>query len=222
MVNPIVVIATHHRVSITTRNIQSCLNNGCKVVLVVSSANEKKTFKTYFPDITIISKPNIPLGRKWQAGVDAARLLKADPLIINGSDDILNPEFYTRIKSLIESGYEFIGLKKWYVQHNSNVYLFDYLVPDFPLGGGRVYTGSLLERMNWELFDTHKERHLDDLGYWRMKHFGAKYILLDEPLILSVKGDWHCMNPVHKMLHSRNIKHVKTYSHDQILPSFKF
>jgi hypothetical protein len=204
MVNPWVLIATHKRLSITKKNIECLLKSDVYVILVVTDPDEERLFRQLFPlGVTIIQTANYPLGNKWQAGVEVARRCKADPLIINGSDDILSPKFFSRVSELLAEGYHFIGLKSWYVYDLKSVYLFDYMAP-LPLGGGRAYSKELLEKMNYEVFDTRKEKHLDDLGWHKAFNSEMKQVILKEPLILSVKGDWPVMNPLNRMFQSTN------------------
>lgn len=225
MVNPYVLIATHQRLSITKENVKSILSCGVGVVLVVSDADEFKVFKQLFPDISIIHHANYPLGLKWQAGVEAARALRADPLIINGSDDLLCQEYFTRVSELLNEGHHFIGLKSWYVyddDKSKNLYKFDYLAP-IPLGGGRAYSRELLEKINYKVFDVRKEKHLDDLGFYNVQRTGLKTILLQEPLILSVKGNWRVMNPLNAMFGSKNaILTESIYHPEEILKGFNY
>lgn len=201
--NPYVLIATHKRVEITKKNIECLLKCDVGVILIVSDREEFDLFKQLFPVISVIHHANYPLGLKWQSGVDVARHLKADPLIINGSDDILSPKYFQRVADLLEEGHHFIGLKSWYVYDLKTVYRFDYLA-SIPLGGGRAYSRALLEKIGYKLFDVRKERHLDDYGWSGVISSKLSKVLLNEPLILSVKGDWPVMNPVNKMFASRN------------------
>lgn len=219
MVNPYVLIATHRRVEITKKNIQCCLDCGVSVVVVCSDEEEMREFNR--DRVHVILAPNSPLGAKWQIGVNSIRGY-ADLLIITGSDDILSPEFFTRANELLNEGYHFIGLKSWYVYDLKSIYKFDYTAP-LPLGGGRVYSRELLEKINYNVFDTKKDRHLDDLGWHNAYSSGMKHILLNEPLILSVKGDWPVMNPLNRMFGSTNaILRDSIYNPQPILEKFGY
>lgn len=206
MVNPYVLIATHQRIEITERNIKSLLSQQTGIILVVSDSNEVEYFKSKFPMVVIVRYGNYPLGRKWQEGVSAAMKLKADPLIINGSDDILSKNFFDVSDGLIEKGYHFIGLKSWYVQWQGRVYHFRY--DDFCLGSGRVYTRELLTKINYNVFDGVKHKHLDDCGWYRVQASQMKMALLEDPLVISVKGDWPVMNTMDKFFKSKTAKLV--------------
>lgn len=179
-------------------------------------------FRQLFPDISIVHHANFPLGLKWQSGVEIAKHLKADPLIINGSDDLLCQDYFTRVSELLDEGCHFVGLKSWYVYDLKTVYRFDYLA-HLPLGGGRAYSRELLEKIDYKLFDVRKEKHLDDLGYQNVIHAKVRTAILNEPLILSVKGDWRVMNPLNKMFGSTNaMLRESIYSPVKILKDFNY
>lgn len=210
--NPVVLLVTHERIYITAKNIESILKQSTvpKIVLVCSTSIEYKTYTDSYPEVTVIQAPNKPLGLKFQAGVEVARKFKPNPLIITGSDDILEKDYIAHVCRLLEQGYHFIGLKKWYVydQRKNKMHLFNYNTQQC-LGGGRAYSAELLEKMRYEIFDSTRIRHLDDLGYFSMLKSRMKRIEIEEPFILSVKGDWVTMNPIEKMLGHTNCKPVQ-------------
>jgi hypothetical protein len=210
MNNPYVLIATHNRINITETNIRGILKSGANVILVVSSESEQEVFKAIFPTIRIELHPNNPLGEKWQHGVQVARELEADPLIVNGSDDLLSGDFFGKTADILKDDFHFIGLKSWYIYDMRKVHRFNYMA-NLPLGGGRVYSKKMLERINYSLFDKSRDRHLDDLGYGNVLNSKLRFTTLDEPMILSVKGDWPMMNPAHKLFNSVNARFVETF-----------
>lgn len=219
--NHYVLIATHNRLSITRKNIECLLKCNVGVILVVSDSGEFALFKQLFPDISIVHHANFPLGLKWQAGVEVARELKADPLIVNGSDDILCPEYFTKVTELLKEGNHFVGLKSWYVYHMNKMYRFNYLA-NLPLGGGRAYSKKMLEVINYSVFDISRDRHLDDLSYGNVLNSKLKFAVLNDPLIMSVKGDWVMMNPTQKFFSSQTVKLVDTHRPEDILKIFNY
>ena len=83
-----------------------------KIVLTVSTHSEEDYFKRLNIDgVYVFNTPNKPLGLKWQSGVEQAKKIKANPLIILGSDDQLGTSFVKNACHLIEK-YEFIGLDR--------------------------------------------------------------------------------------------------------------
>lgn len=222
--NPVVLIASHERIEITEINIRTLLLQSVvpRIVLVLSKPQEAAYFRSAFKsDITIVLKANQPLGAKWQAGVEAARNINADPLIITGSDDILSVGFIKLACVGMKEHYDFLGLREWYVKRPIEDKVYHFRYGNFmPLGGGRVYSLPLLCKLNYNLFDTIKEKHLDDLGWIGTQERGT--FISDDCAgsglaILSIKGDWPTMNPFDKMLGHKNAKLI-----DTITPSKEF
>lgn len=209
--NPIVLIATHDRMEITSKNLNSLMMQSVqpKIILGVSDEKEGEYYLKRYPGIFIYREENKPLGKKWQTGVNLARHHLPDPLIICGSDDILGIDFIENACKLVKSGYDFVGLSRWYVYHLGMLYAYDYNA-SVPLGGGRCYSSKMLNHINFNLFDTRLDMHLDDYG-WRNVNSTPlpRKIVRDvknEGLnIVSIKGEWTMMNPFDKFIGHRNV-----------------
>lgn len=225
---PVVLIATHNRVDITKRNIESLLRQSVKpfILLVCSEKNECDEFND-IDDVCVfaIIAPNKPLGAKWQNGVMYDFLgHKSNPLIITGSDDILGDGFIENACRLIEQGNHFIGLRQWWQHHEGRAYLCKYMARNnWPLGGGRVYSAEMLKAINYKVFDTKADKHLDDYGWQRVQRSRLKHLVLDNPQkeglsIHAIKGDWPMMNPF--TLNHKNITLLSSITSKQALPSF--
>src|SRR5688572_21147867 len=216
-INPVVLICSHERVDITTQNIKSLLDQSVKplIVLVVSRQIELLHYTKTFPEIIVTAKGNRPLC--------------PNPLIITGSDDILGRDYIRNSIKLMQQGYHFIGLRRWFVYDpkSKKAFLFDYK-PEIPLGGGRVYSGWLLEKINYDLFDTKQEKHLDNKGWLSVKK--QKNIVVTDIdkyglYIVAVKGKWQTMNPLQnhfghpntKLLSEWDAKHLENLIPNEIL-----
>lgn len=202
-----IVICTHARIKITSLNIESLLGKA-HIILVVSDDDEVEYYSKY--PITIVQFPNFPLGAKWQRGVDEARK-HGGPLMILGSDDILESNCIEMYNTHLEAGHWFIGLSRWWQHYKEKAYLCDYLSHQ-PLGGGRCYSDRLLTRVNYSLFHVNRNRLLDDRG-WMLAKGG---LILNDPLIHAVKGDWPVLNrfdPTH-----RNVKVLEIRDSKEVLP----
>lgn len=216
--NPVVLICTHDRVEITATNIHALLLQSVipKIVLVCSHRNERDYFLREFPELSIVAlRGNNPLGKKFQAGVDLAMGLNPNPLIITGSDDILGTDFIKTACNYITSGVHFIGLKQWFIYHKSKLYLFDY-VPDIPLGT-RAYSLKMLLTIKGQIFDSGRDRLLDDEGYHKAKKTKLKMMIVKDAIrdglkVVSVKGEWPMMNSFEAIMKSKNCKLIRTYA----------
>lgn len=210
---PVVLMATHQRIEITSKNIESLLKQEVRVVLVVSLQAELEYYKKY--PITVVLKENRPLGAKWQYGVHAAHKLTPNPLVILGSDDILHPDYFKRLKELMFK-YEFVGLTSWFTYDYREGRLFkcEYTNrnENFPIGSGKAFSYDLLSNMRWKLFDSNADRRLDDMSFRLMRLMSsrnASSYLVREPLVLAYKGNWPVMNETRAYLKSRDIKFEK-------------
>jgi hypothetical protein len=211
--NPVVVMATHQRVEITRKNIQLLLKQECKIVLVVSDAKESAYYYEMFPQITVCFKPNNPLGAKWQYGVDNARELNPNPLIICGSDDILSKDFIKKVVLKMSQGWDMIGLTEWYTfdEVNNKFYKMKYKgVNEFtPIGSGKCISKSLLEKMKYILFEMNANRKLDDMTFSKAKIHRAKIFLNGDLFVMAVKGNWPVLNSVKAYLTGKNVSAVE-------------
>jgi hypothetical protein len=222
MVNPVVVMATHRRQSITTINIKTLLNQTVRpeIILVVSDAAEVVYYKNVFPSVHTVVGVNEPLGMKWQTGVSHARPFNPNPLIITGSDDILGNTFVANACRMINEKIHFVGLQRWWQHHKGEAYLCDYLAKQ-PLGGGRIYSQAMLEKLQYKLFDISFDRHLDDYAWLRIHRSRLKMKMCrdvekDGLLIHAIKGDWKVMNPFD--LSHKNIRLIRTDESKRVLP----
>lgn len=202
--NPVVLIATHEREEITTKNIKS-LEGKCRIILVCSTKLELEYYKKL--GVTVILEPNKPLGRKWQCGVNVSVNMEPNPLIILGSDDFITDDYWNVLKTKIAEGYEFIGTTSWYNYDYHRLYICKYTNrnEDFPIGSGKAYSLKGLKKIRWKVFDTEAERKLDDRGTLQARAQNLKTYIHKEPSILAVKGKWPVMNKTEDYLRSRNI-----------------
>lgn len=207
---PAVVIATDKRIAMTKANIESLRDQSLvpDIVLVVSDDREQMIYQQQYPFLHVVRFPNNPLGQKWQRGVNKAREIGADPVIICGSDDILGKDFVWNVTNLVDQGYHFVGLFQWFVWNKGYLYKFDYNAK-IPLGGGRAYSKELLNALNWRIFDVGKNKHLDDAGYHSAVRSGFLNLLVEDCEsfglnIVAVKGSWPVMNEFATMLHHPN------------------
>lgn len=205
---PVVVIATHERKELTTKNINELLlmTPKPKIVIVCSSQDELEYYKEL--GVNVVHYPNRPLGAKWQSGVNAAAKLGANPLIILGSDDFINNDYLKFALQKLNEGFDFIGLTHWMMDDviGREKYHCQYtnLNVDFPIGSGRVYSKSILEGIRWKVFNSSLDKHLDDQGFKNVKNRNAKIFLHRSPEVLAIKTGKE-MNTVEAYKRSRNI-----------------
>lgn len=201
----VAVMASHQRPEITKRACKELQSMGCEVVLVVSTHSDMEALIEFNP----VQFPNEPLGAKWQHAVDVAKTKNPDLLVTCGSDDILCKDYLKNAYKLILKGFEMVGVSAWHMEETrtKRTWRAHYKhVPDFPVGSGRVFTKSLLNRIGWQLFDTKADRRLDDKA---MSHKIKKYISTeiekDGLIVTAIKGDWIQLNPLNKFFKAPTI-----------------
>ena len=155
-----------------------------------------------------IQRPNHWLSHKWQGGIDAARDLGADAVLICGSDDWLCPDYVDEFRRVWgESPFEVYGRPDWYVldTHDPEILHVRYL-DGRVLGAGRVLTKRLLDRIGWKPYGFDRDSGLE---YASRETFGtqAVYYKNDSPRgrVLSIKGPWECITPRCKMEEARHL-----------------
>ena len=225
--NPVVVIATHNRILITSRTIDALNKQSVKpkIVLVVSEKKEYDYFTNRHKDIYVVFCANNPLGNKWQTGVYYASInLDADPLIILGSDDLLGEGYVKNICNLMKSHKaDFVGINRWWLtdEKTKEVYLMEYENKSFPLGGGRAYSKNILSKLNYVVFDITKNKLLDDYGWKESINTGLKCAMVQKCNefglnIISIKGEWEMLNTADAILKSTTCNVIEQISMDKL------
>jgi hypothetical protein len=199
------VIATHQRHA-ALNIVLAHLPADWQVVVVVTDEADAQAMEPR-DGLHVVRHPNEPLGAKWQHGVEKARTLNPDLLVITGSDDVLLTS--TPGLASLMTDCDMLGLRGFYAYNGRQHWFFSYKshVP-MPIGGGRVYTRAILDRMRWRLFDTEKNKHLDEYGYANVvRHGGAVKQLLDDAAfrLVALKGEWPQKNPLAKYLRGKNL-----------------
>lgn len=223
--NPVVLIATHHRKEITSRNIELLFTQSRvpEIVLVCSEEDEYYYFQNKYPSVHVLQHKNNPLGEKWGFGARSSASLNPNPLIILGSDDLFGKYFIRNICAEIQKGYDFVGINRWWLHEEGKkeTYLLQYTVSNFPLGGGRAYSKRILEKMRYRIFDEKKDRRLDDFGWIEAKKKGAKSIIISEVEkhglnIVSIKGKWETMNSANTILKARSVQVIGKFDKSKL------
>lgn len=104
---------------------------------------------------------NKPLGKKWNYGLQFCKSIKFDYLIITGSDDFFCPNLWAFYKDL---SVHYFGLLDLYFVDGLRVkYCPGFKLNRFgePHGAGRAIHRSVLEALNWKLWDDEINIGLD-------------------------------------------------------------
>jgi len=203
------VIAFKGRHRIVELNVESlCKQTLVPAIILVASNIIDAAFceelRKKHKNVFVTLHQNYPIGGKWQAGVDYARRLGVNGLMILGSDDLLSLNYFEECYSNIDkgrgssgTGYDLVGNRSWYIYDtNRNLYFLEYTkdVTIF-LGGGKMFSKNFLDKVGWSIFRKLRPFHLDEYGYDLVKKYGNSMKLVSkESFILSVKGSWEMIN----------------------------
>lgn len=214
--NPTVLMAVYGRRELVEINLRLLHAQKCEIVVVASlPADFDYLRRLSIPHLQIVPAPNRPLGNKWQIGVDQCRILNANPLIILGSDDFLSSDFISQACELSKVN-DFTCFNRWSIYDTKSklAYSLQYNAKMihagfFPLGSGRIFSNRLLDRNYWQLFDSSRDRLLDDFAYYSLKE--QDKIQFNPPglSLLAVKGRWEQLNPLDKILTAETISWKK-------------
>ena len=159
---------------VALRNQLSDDNIHIRLFITGSDAEQTKSQALkYNADFIIV--PNNPLGTKHNRGLLAIRQLYSSKtlpsaVVISGSDDLLNAQFFRVIRDRMT------GANPMHIVGLSDVHFFDlnstrlvhtagYRVSHTPLaatvGCGRAFSWHMLETLQWNLWDWHRDRSLD-------------------------------------------------------------
>ena len=148
--------------------------------------------------------PNDPLSLKWQKGLEEAKKLDFEGLVILGSDDYVDEAFINYVSDNI-SKHDLIGFKDIYFESEDDLYYWGGYTNDRigePIGAGRTINRRLLDEMGWQLWMRKINNSLDLLAWNRMKYYKfTKHIvsLKEQGLYMADVKDGQGITPLEKI-----------------------
>jgi len=211
------VIPCHERlqISIETINLLKDKQSLKPTVIVVGWSHvEEKIAKA--TNSLFVKCVNVPLGNKWQMGIEAARDLDVDAVLILGSDTWLTPDWIKFCASKIKDGADLVGKIRWYscnlkVQQSIEIIHCGYHTSpaaDYPVGGGRMISKRILDKMNWQLYPKDIKRCLDIASAKQMNVHNPRIDIFNtnKHKIMGIKGPWPTLNPFSRLKKASNSK----------------
>lgn len=134
-----------------------------------------------------VNHKNSPLGRKWNAGFQAAKIYGSDAVLFVGSSDWISENWLSEaLKHLPE--YDLIGRLDCYLL-DINTHTGKRLVhwPGYghgvrseePIGIGRVISARVLNKIDWRPFDDTRDNSMDWFMYDAVLKHSGKVKLMD-------------------------------------------
>jgi len=204
MLKIIAIMAAHRREKITIKSIERLRRQNYEIneIVVVgdSSIEQMVAQKT---GCKYVSHANMPLSDKWQAGVDYAKNLSADAIMICGSDSWYTNNWIKRCAKSINQGFDLVGTVffhtcKAYPNQKLRIIQRRYVGrrAQEPVGGGRVISARILNKFNWKLFPVGLKSGLDKPSYDKIVEYGGKIELINNDIKgLGIKSTWDTLNP---------------------------
>ena len=138
-------------------------------VVAIGDSVNSHIFEDYGkPCDYFIRYKNLPVGDKWNTGL---RMIKEidldfDYILISGSDDIYSASLFQRYFKLMAEGVHFVGLLDFYF-YDIRKGVLKYFGGHHAdrkgetQGAGRLLHRNVLDALEWELWDDHRNSELD-------------------------------------------------------------
>lgn len=206
--------------------------------VVVACSNSKdlkfaKVMQRKYKKVGIVFCDNKPIGNKWHLTTVGARKLHPKSLLITGSDDLVSFDYLKNNYNILMNDklrlVGMIGPRTWYMLNSKKNYLYQVSYKNeyhtMPLGAGRLYSASYLNKIDWVIFERNFQNQLDDKGYYDVinKDLIVYNPTLDDGCILSIKGNWEAMNDLDYILKFNSINATKVLGDEKnkILKRYK-
>jgi len=111
---------------------------------------------------------NNPLGKKFNIGLKQFEKTDVDAVVIIGSDNLINKEYFTQVKNAFKRGSDYVTLRDLYIYDALKKRLV-YVSPAFP-GAGRCVGREVLEEVDWRLWKNEANYLLDSTVQKRLAH----------------------------------------------------
>lgn len=197
------------------------------VVVVCDTVEEfAKAYESYAIPVHIGDR--VTLGEKWQYGVDFARKADPDAIMIVGSGNWFTNGWAKTLFPYLDD-YDMVGSEAMYVYQirqndqimiHWNGYHTNSRKGDM-LGAGRLISRRMLDKVDWQIYDTNLNSGLDRSIDRRLRRQGAKTLTLPagEEYILKVGSyKWKNINSFRVLWGSPNARKVD--NPEEILKNF--
>jgi len=139
---------------IITRHLLNWYNDFDFQLVVVGSEGEKSR---QLANGLYLEAPNYPLDAKYDSGIQHCKLYNPDAVALVGSDDFITGDYFEWAMSQISLGFDMVGLLDFYLADltgNKIFYWGGYTGERSgdAIGAGRVYSKSILDRLDWKPF----------------------------------------------------------------------
>lgn len=158
---------------------------------------------------------NKPVGEKWQVGVNYVRKrFQPDAVMVCASNDWLTNNWCVNAIEYIKEGYDMVGKRLFHSCRVLPKRKINFVTRQgyHIVGSGRLYSKSILDKIDWKLFPEHRNSGLDGSCEAKILKSKAKFKQLDDILdmhIVGIRSTWPTMHTWKEVSGSKNVKTLK-------------
>ena len=196
---------------------------------VVVICDTQEELRLSFADRTLCrTRSSEPLGAKWQRGVEAAMVFEPDAIMIVGSGNWFTNGWVKTLFPYLDD-YDMVGSEAMYVyqiRQNDQVMIHwngyhNNARKGDMLGAGRLISRRMLDKADWQIYNTSLNHGLDGSMSKILRLHGAKTLTLpagDEYILKVGSYKWKNINSFRVLWGSPNARRVD--NPDEILKNF--
>lgn len=127
----------------------------CQVLAVITEDESVAICREF--GFEFLRHPNLPLGKKFNAGLNhAMQTMHWDYLLLLGDDDLISSEAWAHLLPVMQQGYPYCGFNSIYFyspgQQKARKFSYaDQGCPDKLIGCGRIFRRDILDHVCWNL-----------------------------------------------------------------------
>lgn len=206
-----------------------CQQEGVRMdVVVVCDTASEFALVLKSGGVPILAWEGMTLGAKWQMGINFASQQKPDAIMIVGSGNWFTNSWCATIFPLLD-GYDVIGSEEMYVYHireKDRILLhwggYHTSRRGDILGAGRMISRRILDKVDWQIYDTSLNGGLDKSMTKILKGAGAKFYamppMIGEKILKISSYKWANINHFTDIW--KNPRSKKVQNPDEILKDF--
>lgn len=210
-----IVVTSVGRERIVLETLRFLKKQTVPIDLLLVSNNPRDKSITEQIKCNFLLRENKPVGKKWQAGVNYVReRFHPDAVMVCASNSWLTSNWCEISMKYIEEGYDMVGKRLHHICR---------LVPRKKIvfitrqgyhivGSGRLYSKSILDKIDWKLFPEHRNSGLDGSCEKKILRLKAKFKHLDDMFnmhMVGIRSTWPTIHKWKTVSGSRNVKTLK-------------
>lgn len=188
----VVPIPVHGREPLLRQTIRRLKRQTHPVHIIIMGETPSERQIAEEEEVEFLKHQNHPLGAKWQAGMDRARELEADAVLMLGSADWLSDNWCEVLIQRINSGSDLVGKREMFFldvdhQNNKKMVFWNGYTPWTnyrtmePIGAGRLISKTILNKVDWQIYNTKAKKSMDFHSLLTILMAGGDVEMIEDP-----------------------------------------